>query len=69
MEQKIPNLVIYWADTRELLTYAERMAVIGGATLVDLTPLEILVMPRFTERVVVIRGITDSFAPQPSLAG
>lgn len=61
--QKRATLVIYWADTYELLSHQERLMVSGSGEVVDITPLEILILDRTTGRKVVIRGITDDHLP------
>ncbi len=58
MKKAIPTLAIYWADTRTLLTYAERNALRDGEVIVDLTPAEVLIL--FGDRLVVIAG-KDAF--------
>jgi hypothetical protein len=60
---KVPTLIVYWADTREPLTYAERQAIETSEVLVlGMTPLEVLVQLAGGRRVV-IRGLTDLAAP------
>ena len=63
MERKRPNLVIFWHDTRELLTHRELDAIRGAAFIVDVTPLETLLHVRNSNRKVVIRGVSDPAAP------
>ena len=61
--QKRPTLVIYWADTQELLTHRERLFISGDAIVVDVTPLEVLLKDKHSGRNVVVRGITDDHLP------
>lgn len=61
--KKEPSLVIYWADTRALLTFAERRELEQEGVLVAVTPLEILI-EHSSGRKAVVRGITDFHAPK-----
>jgi hypothetical protein len=62
---KTPTMVIYWADTRIPLTYAERSQMDQTAIfVVAITPREVLLaLPG--GRKVVVRGVTDETAPKP----
>lgn len=61
--KKKPSLVIYWADTRNLLTFSERKSLEQEGKLIAVTPLEVL-LEHESGRKVVIRGITDMMAPK-----
>lgn len=67
---KQATLVIYWADTQELLTHMERLVLSNEETVVvDMTPLEILLYDSLTGRKIVVRGINDSNLPHFLLNG
>lgn len=61
---KIPSVVIYWADTHELLNHMEMMDFAANAKVISITPMEILMEERTSKRKVVVRGITDAQAPR-----
>jgi hypothetical protein len=61
---KRPTLVIYWADTRKLLTYMERVLLHQSAAVISVTPLEVLLQDLKSGRKVVVRGITDEHLPE-----
>lgn len=61
-ESKDPELVIFWADTRELLTYSERRDLIGASELWDITTRE--VMLKFMSRHVVVQRAGSFGAPE-----
>jgi hypothetical protein len=61
---KIPTMVIFWADSRIPLTYAERKEVEDSGTLISVTPREILIQAKHGRKVVVL-GVTDPVAPPP----
>lgn len=62
---KVPTLVIYWADTAKLLTYEERKAIrLELVQIVDINPLEVLLLDPTTKRKIVVRGITDKGLPE-----
>lgn len=60
---KRPTLVIYWADTLELLTHVERLFILSSVIVVDVTPLEVLLQEAKSGRKIVVRGITDEHLP------
>ena len=62
---KAADLIIYWAESREPLTYRERREVEGIAILEAITPAEILlVVPGTERRMVVVRQAGDRHAPK-----
>ena len=61
--KKKPSLVIYWADTRGLLSFSERKALEQEGRIIAVTPLEVLIESP-SGRKVVVRGISDAFAPK-----
>jgi hypothetical protein len=62
--KKIPNMVVFWADTRKPLTYAERKNLEFKAIVVSVTPQEILLELRNGKtKKVAICGLTDPRAP------
>lgn len=61
---KRPTLVIYWADTRRLLSHRERRDLEFGGTIVSVTPNEVLLENPLTGRKVVVRGTLDAHAPK-----
>jgi len=64
-QEKVATLVIYWADTQQLLTHLERTILSNHTTLVvDVTPLEVLLEDSITGRKVVVRGINDEGLPK-----
>lgn len=63
MHPKRPTLVIYWTDTRELLTYSEKQDLEFMGNLISVTPQELLIESPMTGRKAAIRGVTDEFAP------
>lgn len=61
---KQATLVIYWADTRKVLTHLERLVLSNYDTVVvDITPLEVLLEDTKTKKKIVVRGITDDVLP------
>lgn len=68
-DPKKATLVIYWADSRQLLTYTERNLLSAELVVVDLTPLEVLLQDLKTGRKIVVRGITDEHLPVRLLNG
>ena len=60
---KRPTLVIYWADTHQLLTYMEKMLLHQSAAVVSVTPREVLLQDLKSGRKVVVRGLTDEHLP------
>lgn len=63
-DRKIPTLAIYWADTRELLTHAERVELHRGAIVVSVTPREVLLETLDGRRLVAVCSVTDPGAPE-----
>lgn len=64
-QEKVATLVIYWADTQELLTHMERTVLANQSTVVvDMTPQEVLLQDTISGRKVVVRGITDEGLPK-----
>lgn len=64
-QEKLATLVIYWADTQQLLTHMERTVLSNHTTtVVDMTPLEVLLQDTVTGRKVVVRGINDAGLPK-----
>lgn len=66
MNDKVPNLIIYWADTRSPLTHLERRNLELSARVVSLTPREVLLDVRDRDggsRKVVICGLGAPGAP------
>lgn len=64
-QEKVATLVIYWADTQQLLTHIERTILSNRTTIVvDVTPLEVLLEDSVTGRKVVVRGINDDGLPK-----
>ncbi len=63
-DPKNATLILYWADSQELLTYTERMMLSNLDTVVvDMTPQEVLLQDTKTGRKIVVRGITDEHLP------
>lgn len=62
-EGKRPTLIIYWADSRQLLTYMEKLLLHQSAAVVSVTPREVLLQDLKSGRKVVVRGITDEHLP------
>ncbi len=63
-EKKSPYLVLFWADTRELLTYDEQREVESKILVVTaMTPREVLLSLEDGRRIV-IQGILDPGAPE-----
>lgn len=62
--RKVPSMVIYWTDTKTLLTFEERQHIETHGTVLALTPLEVLFEDKVSGRKVAIRGLTDSHAPR-----
>lgn len=60
---KVPTLVLYWVDTKELLSHRERRDLEFSGTLVAVTPLEVLIEDVRSGRKVAVRGVTDPYAP------
>lgn len=60
---KKPTLVVYWTDTRALLTYSERQSLEMEGMVISLTPSEILIADPVSGRKAAIRGTTDPHAP------
>jgi hypothetical protein len=66
MSEKVPNLVIYWADTKSPLTHLERKNLELDARVVSLTPREVLLDFRDRQglsRKVVVCGLGAPGAP------
>lgn len=63
MTTKRPTLVIYWTDSRALLSYQERKDLEFYGQVVSVTPLEILVENPMTGRKAAIVGTSDKSAP------
>ena len=64
---KIPTMIIYWADTEIPLTHQERKFLEFNGSIVSLTPLEVLLEVKTSKkesRMVVVRGVTDPLAPK-----
>ncbi len=60
---KVPTLVLYWVDTKQLLSYREQRDLEFTGTLVAVTPLEVLIEDKRSGRKVAVRGTTDPYAP------
>lgn len=54
MSKKRPTLAVFWGDTRTLLSKRERDSVLGLASLESITPSEVLLRDRKTDRLIVI---------------
>lgn len=64
MEKKYPYLVLFWADTRKLLTYDEQREVESKIVCITaLTPREVLLSLEDGRRIV-IQGILDPDSPE-----
>lgn len=64
-QKKVPYLILFWADTRELLTFEERNEVEGqDVRVTGCTPREVLLTLADGRRVVV-RGVLDPDSPLP----
>lgn len=61
---KHPTMVVYWADTRKLLTHMEMFCLCNNSEVVSVTPEEVLLLFLDSGRKVVIRGTGDPFAPK-----
>jgi hypothetical protein len=59
--EKVPSLILFWADTRKLLTYPERKQIFGEVVLLSATPEEVLIQLDNGRKVVVV-GVTDPVA-------
>jgi len=59
MEKK-PTLAILWGDTRELLSHDERVNALAGAVLESITPDEILLRDRISNRLIVITSVDEA---------
>lgn len=57
MTEVMPELVAYWADSRELLTYAERRQCLGDAKLESFSPTEILLRVPDSKRLIVVTSM------------
>jgi hypothetical protein len=67
--RKLPTMSIFWSDTRKLLTYKERRALEFQATVVSVTPMEVLLeiatgKGKETRKVCIV-GVFDPLAPVP----
>jgi hypothetical protein len=67
--KKTPTMVIYWADTKKVLTHPERKSLEFSATVVSVTPREVLLevgvgSGNKTRKVCVV-GVFDPLAPVP----
>lgn len=60
---KTPTLVIYWTDSRSLLSYQEKKDLEFYGTIIAVTTREILMEDKKSGRKVAIRGTADEFAP------
>lgn len=60
-EAQRPTLILYFADTQEPLTHAERKALEDGAVIVSVTTRELLL--KLGGRMVVVRQVGDPHAP------
>lgn len=60
---KKPTVVIYWTDSRALLTYQEKRDLEFYGSVVAVTPQEVLLEDAKSGRKVAIRGTTDPYAP------
>jgi hypothetical protein len=60
---KKPTVVIYWTDSRALLSYQEKRDLEFYGSVIAVTPQEVLLEDAKTGRKVAIRGTTDPYAP------
>ena len=57
------TLIIYWTDTRVLLTYEERHSVMEDCRVISITPSEVLLTHTLSKRMIAVRGSQDPTAP------
>jgi hypothetical protein len=65
LDPKVPSLVIFWTDTRLVLSYREKKDIEFYGNVVSVTPFEVLIENPMTGRTASIRGVGDPHAPEP----
>jgi hypothetical protein len=54
-----PTLAAYWADTRTILSYSERMTVLPNVHFESITPTEVLAREVKTNRLIIISSVEE----------
>ncbi len=57
--KKQPKLAVFWGDTRELLSKRERDALLSVAILESITPNEVLLRDRESQRLIVVTSVEE----------